>query len=99
MEDFEKEDLDQLKKLCRIECTEEEEIKLLKNLKSIFHHISNLQKAQTEGIVGRHNLLDCESNIMAEDKVGQTLSSEEFLENAPDQVGGMIKVPTVIQFD
>jgi aspartyl-tRNA(Asn)/glutamyl-tRNA(Gln) amidotransferase subunit C len=99
MEDFKKEDLDKLKLLCRIECTQEEDEKLLKNLKSIFQHIATLQTAQTEGIVGKHNLLECESNVMGEDTVGQILSNEEFLQNAPDHVGGMIKVPTVIQFE
>lgn len=99
MENFEKEDLNQLKKLCKIECSEEEDKKLLKNLKAIFQHIASLQTAQTEGIIGRHNLLDCESNVLFEDKIEDSLSNEEFLQNAPDNIGSMIKVPTVIQFD
>lgn len=99
MEDFKKEDLEKLKTLCKITCSEEEDKKLLKNLQSIFQHITMLQTAQTEGIVGRHNLLECESNIMDEDNIADHISSEDLLKNAPDHIGGMIKVPSVIQFE
>lgn len=99
MENFNKEDLEKLQRLSKITCSQEEEEKLLGHLQSILQHIATLQTAQTEGVIGRHNLLECESNIMEEDMAKPHLSKEEFLKNSSDHVGGMVKVPPIIEFD
>ncbi len=99
MDEFDKKDLEKLKSLCKLECSEKEDEQLLKNLQAIFNHIDTLQSAHTEGVIGRHNLLECASNVMGEDSITPSLKSEDFLINAPAQVGGMIKVPTIIEFE
>lgn len=99
MEAFTKHELDKLKSLCKTECTDEEDKLLEKNLTSILSHLEELQTANTETLIGRHDILECSANRLDEDKPSGSLSSEDFLINAPDHVGGMIKVPTVIEFD
>lgn len=96
--EFTKEELAKLQKLCKIACTQEEEEKLFLNIKNILGHFKSLQEANTEGVMGKHNVLESKVNVMAEDEVGELLRREDLLDNAPSHVGGMIRVPTVIQF-
>ncbi|GAB4231271.1 MAG: Asp-tRNA(Asn)/Glu-tRNA(Gln) amidotransferase subunit GatC [Chlamydiales bacterium] len=86
-----------LTELCRIGCPEEEEEELLADLNSIFGYIDLLQELDTENVEPCAHVIEGMVNVMREDHVGETLSRKEFLENAPDQIGGMIKVPTVVK--
>lgn len=95
---FGEDDLRNLEQLCRIRCTKEEEDKLLKNLKSIFKYMEQIDAIPLEGLLGRHNLLESKSNRMYEDIEQETLSREDLLSNAPSHVGGMIRIPLVIEY-
>lgn len=86
-----------LSKLCRIECTEEEEEKLLQDLDKILNYFETLQVIDTEGVPPCNHVLEDVSNALRDDEVGETLPREVFLSNAPSHTGGMIKVPTVIK--
>ena len=94
-----KPDIDQLAHLCRIKCSEEEVTIIEKNLGKILDYMDLLEKADTEGLEPCVSVLETMNNVMREDTVGSTLDRSAFLENAPDHVGGMIKVPPVIQFE
>lgn len=98
MKAFNKEDLKKLTKLCHIECTPEEEERLLKNMRSILDYIDQLHEVNTEGTLGKHNPLESPVNIMGEDVEEECLDREEFLSNTPSHVGGMVRIPPVIQF-
>ncbi|MCH9630672.1 MAG: Glutamyl-tRNA(Gln) amidotransferase subunit C, chloroplastic/mitochondrial [Chlamydiia bacterium] len=98
MKEFSKEDLLNLEQLCRIKCTQEEEEKLLKNLKSIFEYMKQIDEVTLDGVLGKHNLLESTSNRMYEDQVEETIEREELLQNAPSQVGGMVRIPPVIEY-
>lgn len=98
MKAFNKEDLKKLTKLCHIECAPEEEERLLKNMLAILDYISELHEVNTEGTLGKHNPLECSANIMGEDIEEPSLDREEFLSNAPAHVGGMVRIPPVIEF-
>ena len=98
MKAFSKEDLKKLAKLCHIECTPEEEERLLKNMLAILNYIDQLHEVNTENTLGKHNPLECPVNIMGEDIEEPSLNREEFLLNAPSHVGGMVRIPPVIQF-
>ena len=86
-----------LTKLSRIQCTEEEQEALLQDLQKIVAYIEQLEEVDTEGIPPCNHVLEEIVNVMREDEVGETLPREEFLKNAPDQVGGMIRVPPVFK--
>lgn len=83
--------------LCAIQCTPEEEQALLGDLEKIVGHFELLSEVDTRGVAPCSHVLAGMVNVMREDEIGTTLSRKEFLDNSPDHVGGMIKVPPVIQ--
>ncbi|MBI5345528.1 MAG: Asp-tRNA(Asn)/Glu-tRNA(Gln) amidotransferase subunit GatC [Chlamydiae bacterium] len=89
---------DNLQKLCRIKCTKDEEKELLHALQSILKYIEQLNELDTENVEPcRHVLMNMQKNIFRQDIVKETLLRETFLENAPEQIGGMIKVPPILK--
>ena len=97
MKQFTKEDLNKLKALCHIECTDEEEERLLRNMQSILGYMDQLLEVDTELTLGKHNPLECHTNVMGDDIPEAPLDRDCFLSNAPSHVGGMVKIPPVIQ--
>lgn len=99
MSELDEKELAKLTKLCRIETTEDEKKAFLAGLKKILTHIEQLQEINTEGVATCNHVLETVSNVMREDEVGELLSRELFLANAPSHVGGMVRVPPVIKFN
>lgn len=97
MPNVDEETLKNLTKLSRIRCSEEEEGALLKDLKNILNYVEQMQEVDTQHVPPCYQVLDDMANVMREDKAGPSLPREIFLANAPSQIGGMIKVPTVIK--
>ncbi len=97
MAKLDKETIKQLTRLCRIDCTEEEQESLLNDLKKILEYIEQLQQINTENVPPLNHVLEGMANVMREDIVGQVLDRESFLANAPSHIGGMIRVPPVIK--
>lgn len=97
MANLNKETIQQLTRLCRIDCTEEEQESLLKDLKQILDYIEQLQEIDTENVSPCNHVLENMVNVMREDVVGKVLDREAFLANAPSHIGGMIRVPPVIK--
>jgi len=96
MATLDKETLKQLTRLCRIECTEEEQEALLKDLKKILDYVEQLQEMDTENVPPCHQVLENRANVMREDVIGEVLDRESFLGNTP-HIGGMIRIPPVIK--
>lgn len=88
--------LKELAKLCRIKCTEFEQLQ--NNLLSILSYIDQMQEVDTEGVPTCNYIHDTTMNTLREDQVGQPLPRDTFLENSPAHIGGMIRVPPVIKF-
>lgn len=97
MSDIDKKTVENLTKLSRIECTEEEQEAILRDLKRILNYIELLNEVDTEHVPPCNHVLDDIANVLREDEVGAILPREEFLANAPSQIGGMIRVPPVIK--
>lgn len=97
MAKLDKETIRQLTRLCRIDCTEEEQESLLKDLKKIVDYIEQLQQINTEDVPPCNHVLEEMANVMREDVIGGVLDREAFLANAPSHIGGMIRVPPVIK--
>lgn len=97
MADLSKKTIQDLIQLCRIDCNEEEQEKLLNDLKNILTYIEQLNEVNTENVSPCNHVLEGVANVMRDDVIGQTLSRDDFLANAPSQVGGMIRVPPVIK--
>jgi aspartyl-tRNA(Asn)/glutamyl-tRNA(Gln) amidotransferase subunit C len=86
-----------LTELCRIQCSEDEQDELLKDLEQILGYIEQLQEVSTENIPPCNNILEGMANVMRADEIGEPLARQLFLDNAPSQIGGMIRVPPVIK--
>ena len=98
MADFDKESLDHLKKLCRIECDAEEDADILKSLKRILKYIEQMNEVATDDAKPCNYVLNgMGKNRWRDDVPGLIMTREEFLANAPDQIAGMIRVPPVLK--
>lgn len=85
-----------LSKLSKIDCSDEEQEAILKDLQNILNYIDLLEEVDTDAVQPCNHVLAGMQNVMREDRVEETLSREKFLENAPAHVGGLIRVPPVI---
>lgn len=92
-----KETIKNLIQLSRIDCTQEEQESLLDDLRAILSYVEQLQEINTDSVPACLNVLEDMNNVTREDVVGELLSRDLFLSNAPSQVGGMIRVPPVIK--
>ncbi len=95
---FDEKELQNLEILSRIKCREEEKPALLKGIQNILNYFEQLKEVDTENVPACNFILgELQQNIMREDEIGETLSTDLFLSNAPDQVAGMIKVPSILK--
>lgn len=83
--------------LSRIDCSEEEQEKLLKDLKSILDYVDLMNEVDTSHVTPCNHVLEEIANVMREDLVGPPLPRELFLSNTPSHVGGMVRVPPVLK--
>lgn len=97
MAQIDKHTIKNLSLLSRINCSEEEQESLLKDLRNILDYVVQLQSVDTEGVEACNHVLANMHNVMREDIVGETLSHTELMKNAPSHSGGLIKVPPVIK--
>ena len=98
MSHFDNQTLENLKRLCRISCSPEEDQDILLSLSRILDYVEQLNQVDVTGVVACDYVLQYMlKNLMREDEVKTSFSREEFLHNAPDQIGGMIRVPPVMK--
>lgn len=90
-----KKDVDYIKELARLRVSEEEADGLVKDLNSILKYVDQLNEVDTDAVEMLVNPLYIE-NVYREDVVESSLTSEEFLMNAPERVEDYLKVPSVI---
>lgn len=88
-----------LANLCLIKLTHQEKETLNHNLKKILEYMDLLNEVDTSAIAPCVSVLETMVNVMREDVEGPPFDREQFFRNAPEHVGGMIKVPPVIQFE
>jgi aspartyl-tRNA(Asn)/glutamyl-tRNA(Gln) amidotransferase subunit C len=95
---FDRNAFEHLQKLCRLECSPEEEEKLLHSLKEVLGYIQQLKEVNTEGVPSCNYVLRAMlKNQMREDEVKDLLPRDQFLAQAPDQIAGMVRIPTVMK--
>ena len=98
MSKFNEKTLENLKKLCRIDCTQEEDADIAHSLGRVLEYVEQLKEVDTTGVASCNYVLQSMlKNLMREDEVKEILPREQFLSNAPDQIGGMIRTPPVIK--
>lgn len=74
-------------KLANLSLTSEEEEKYSKQLSKILDYIGQLNQVDTKNVEPTFNV-SSQSNVMDEDKIGECLSDEDALSNAPKKMNG-----------
>lgn len=98
MADINKETVRYLAKLCRIACTEVQEVALLHDMQKIIGYVEQLNEIDTEGLAICNNVSEILTQApLRDDVIGDVLSRDEFLKNAPQHIGGLVRVPTVLK--
>lgn len=82
--------------LSRIDLTDNELEELSVQLNDILEFIDKLKKVDIEGVNPTSHILSV-SNVLREDKAGNSLTISKVLENAPQKKGNFFVVPRVIE--
>ncbi|MCH9610811.1 MAG: Glutamyl-tRNA(Gln) amidotransferase subunit C [Chlamydiales bacterium] len=97
MSDLNEEQLRTVCRLCRLKLTDDEIESFLADVKKIADYTELLGEVDLSDLQPYMHAEEVGFGQLREDEVKEPLKREEFLENAPDQVGGMIRVPPVIK--
>ena len=97
MSELNKDTIKYLSQLCRIHFSDKDQEQIVYDLKKILDYVEQLQELNTDDIKPCNHVLESMVNCYREDKIGDTMPRENFMANAPDKIGGMIKVPTIIK--
>lgn len=95
MSEWDGSEIDYLSALCRIECTEEEKKTISENLKKVLNYMDLLEELDTTHVAPFSQIIATMKNVMQDDEEKPSWSREEFLQNAPEHVGSMIKIPPI----
>ncbi|MCH9632558.1 MAG: Glutamyl-tRNA(Gln) amidotransferase subunit C [Chlamydiae bacterium] len=97
MSDLSDDTIEHLARLSRISVTEADKKILYQDLNRIVDFIDLLEQVDTEGVATCDFVHKHHKHLLREDKVKDMLPRDEFLKNAPDHMGGMVKVPPIIK--
>lgn len=87
-----------LQKLCRLQLSQSEEKVLQDRLASIVKHVASLDSLDTKNTPPCIRVQqDIPKDSLREDLCENSLSKKDFLDNAPQSIGGMVQVPVVIE--
>ena len=88
--------IDKISRLAYLEFGEEEKEKIRQDLEQILTFVEKLRELDTENVEPLVYLSD-KTDVLREDRMIPTLSTEEALLNAPERSGCFFKVPKVIR--
>jgi len=89
-----KEDVKHVAKLAELDFSDSEVEKITPQLDKILGHVANISKVDTAAISPTSHTLEIK-NVFREDTVRESLSKEDALLNAPEEMGGGFKVPKI----
>jgi aspartyl-tRNA(Asn)/glutamyl-tRNA(Gln) amidotransferase subunit C len=93
---IDKDSLQKIAHLARLEIKPEEETPLLESMESVLSWMEQLNELDTEHIAPLTHISD-EVNVLRTDSHSSTLPREHGLHNAPAQDGSFFRVPKVIE--
>lgn len=89
------EDVEYVARLAQLRLDDDAKKRLVKDLSSILNYIDKLNELDTTDIEPMLHVLDV-SNVYREDVVGESLSQEDALRNAPNSDGEYFLVPRIL---
>jgi aspartyl-tRNA(Asn)/glutamyl-tRNA(Gln) amidotransferase subunit C len=96
--DFSEEMIDSLSRASAMLVRPGEREELREDLKKIFSHIESLKQVPTDNIRPCSHPLDI-VNVVRADIVQECMERQTLTDNCPAHIGGMIRVPTILQKD
>lgn len=93
MDDIDLKTLEQISHLVKIDIPEEKREGMLTDLEKILDYAHMLDAADLEGVAPCYHVLEGMQCPQREDVVNETFTAEDLLRNAPEQTGGMVKIP------
>ena len=90
------EDVEKVASLAKLDFSNKEKNKLVKELNKIVSYVQKLNELDTNDVEPTSHVIELK-NVMRDDKVELWLSQEKAFENAPAQKGGFFSVPKVIK--
>lgn len=93
---IDKQTLDKLAHLSRLEINEKDEAKMIQDLSNIVTFVEKLNEVNTDGVEPLTTMSQ-EINALREDEPGGHLTHEEVLKNAPSKDKDFFRVPKVIE--
>ncbi len=88
--------IDKISRLAYLEFGEEEKEKIRQDLEQILTFVEKLKELDTENVEPLVYLSD-KTDVLREDKMIPTITTDEALLNAPEKSGRFFKVPKVIR--
>ncbi len=88
--------VDKLAHLARLEFQDEQKVKIEQDLNRILSFMESLNEVDTSNVAPLVYLTD-EKNVFRKDEVKQDISHEEALKNAPKKDSDYFRVPKVIE--
>ncbi|WP_294911949.1 Asp-tRNA(Asn)/Glu-tRNA(Gln) amidotransferase subunit GatC [uncultured Eubacterium sp.] len=85
-----------LESLARITLSEDEEKKVGSELQDILTYIDMLNELDTDGVEAMSHCFPV-TNVMREDVVGESMTSDEIVANAPKSQDGCFVVPKTVE--
>ena len=89
------EEVEKIANLARLYLSDDEKSKLSKELSIILEYMDKLNELNTSNVKPLSHPLEL-ANVFREDELGESLSTEDALKNAPDKTDKYFKVPKVI---
>jgi len=93
---IDKQEVEHVAHLARLEFTEEEKVKFTFQLNDILMYMDKLNQVNTSGTEPMSHAIAL-NNAFREDVVRESLSHDQSLANAPDPRGEYFRVPKVIE--
>lgn len=97
MTEFTEEHARHLSRLCRIEIADHELAGISSGIKGVLDYFSQLEEADVSDLPPYSHVDEQGIDSLREDYVRDHLSREIFLQNAPDRISGMVRVPPILK--
>ncbi len=96
MPDVARDVVEHVSTLARLALSSEEIDRLQHEMGRILEHADKLQAVNTDEIQGTSHVIPM-TNVYREDQVGESLTPEEVVGNAPDAADDFFKVPRIVE--
>ncbi len=96
MAEVSREEVEHVAQLARMALTSQDLERVGTELNRILEHFNRLQELETEDVAPTSHAIPM-TNVFREDQVGESLSVEDVVENAPERSDEFFKVPRIVE--